>query len=398
MHRLILDYAGQSQECEGWPPKHSCVLKVANCYFPHVQVEQIQVFSDPTRLIRTTEDLQALYAQNQATCTVHLRLLGTELSCQNLGACLPPPGFGRLTKENTSETLIPSGKDSLLLTCYKCEGRKSRFGCKRCGNSGVLDVERLPKYAALLQFIRQEVERCSVLAFTDKLPEKPAVHYGVVCVICNCCPVIGIRYKCSVCRGYNCCAKCESRSTHPHPFIKLKAHQPEECDKPKGTIKAKNRQCDPESRFCLRFVKDIEGREGAILSPSAHFRKTWRLRNIGKTAWVRGCNMRFINGDFEGPTVDLPPISPGEECDVTVTCTAPADEGEYYSHWRAQDCEGMRFGQRLSIKIRVLKEAADSLLFRTFEHSIDESPAEALAALKSAGGDLVLAAAFLRPS
>ena len=400
MNRLILEYAGQTQECEGWPPKYACVLRVANCYFPQVQVEQIQLSNEPTTIIRTTEDLQALYSQSKATGIVHLRLLGTELSCQNLGACLPPPGFGKLTRESTAETLVPSGEDTIALTCYKCEGRKSRFGCKKCGNKGVLEANSIPKYAALLKFIQQEVQHYSLLSFTEKPPDKPAVHYGVVCAICNCCPVIGIRYKCSICRGYNCCAKCESRSTHPHPFIKLKTHQPDDCDKPKCSTKAKNRQCDPESRFCLRFVKDIEGRDGEIRSPSTPLRRTWRLRNIGKTAWSPGCKMIFINGDFEGSAVNLPPINPGEECNVTVTCIAPAEEGEYYSHWRALDSEGMRFGQRLTIKIRVLKEAigSESQILRYFEQSLSECPAEALAALKNAGGSLAQASALLRPS
>ena len=398
MNRLILEYAGQPQECEGWPPQYGCILKLANCFFPHVQVEGIETLESPVSAVRSTEDLQAVYGRYKATGVLHLRLIGTELSCHNLDACLPPPGFSRPSRENTTEDSTDS--EALILPCYKCQGTRPRFGCKRCNNKGTIDVRSLPKYMTLLKFVSQEVERWSLLTFTEKQPEKPTVHYGVVCAICNCCPVIGIRYKCSVCKGYSCCAKCESRSTHPHPFIKLKQFQPEECEKPKMTGKSKNRQCDPESRLCLRFVKDVEGREGEIHTPQSRFHRTWRIRNEGKTAWTPGCKVIFINGDFEGPAVDLPPLSPAEQCDVRVTCTAPSEEGEYYSHWRALDAEGMRFGQRLTIKIRVVKGDVDSgnqLQWR-FEQLLAEHPAETLAALQTAEGDLSRAAALLRLS
>ncbi|CAF4509998.1 unnamed protein product, partial [Didymodactylos carnosus] len=34
------------------------------------------------------------------------------------------------------------------------------------------------------------------------------VHYGVKCDVCNCCPIVGIRYKCSQYSNYDLCSKC----------------------------------------------------------------------------------------------------------------------------------------------------------------------------------------------
>jgi hypothetical protein len=34
--------------------------------------------------------------------------------------------------------------------------------------------------------------------------------------------MIGIRYKCSVCRDFELCDICEPDHDHPHPFLKIK--------------------------------------------------------------------------------------------------------------------------------------------------------------------------------
>ena len=51
-------------------------------------------------------------------------------------------------------------------------------------------------------------------------------HNGYKCEKCNQEPIIGIRYKCSECEGYNLCEKCEEENSktdeHPHNFIKIR--------------------------------------------------------------------------------------------------------------------------------------------------------------------------------
>lgn len=48
-----------------------------------------------------------------------------------------------------------------------------------------------------------------------------AVHSRVACDNCNAYPLIGARYKCSVCKNFDFCEKCEEKVSHPHAFIKL---------------------------------------------------------------------------------------------------------------------------------------------------------------------------------
>lgn len=48
------------------------------------------------------------------------------------------------------------------------------------------------------------------------------VHAHVTCDECHTSPIVGIRYKCVVCPDFDVCEKCEAKSTHSHPFLKIK--------------------------------------------------------------------------------------------------------------------------------------------------------------------------------
>ena len=55
-------------------------------------------------------------------------------------------------------------------------------------------------------------------------PTCNTVHKGIKCKKCFQEPIIGYRYKCSVCNDYNLCEKCEEEKSeeHPHDFIKIR--------------------------------------------------------------------------------------------------------------------------------------------------------------------------------
>jgi len=53
---------------------------------------------------------------------------------------------------------------------------------------------------------------------------KPCVHQ-VICDGCGKTPILGVRYKCSVCKDFDYCVNCEERLGHEHPFLKIKDPQ-----------------------------------------------------------------------------------------------------------------------------------------------------------------------------
>lgn len=52
--------------------------------------------------------------------------------------------------------------------------------------------------------------------------KEKVVHENVACDGCDVCPIVGVRYKCSVLKNFDYCSNCEDRLSHPHPFLKIK--------------------------------------------------------------------------------------------------------------------------------------------------------------------------------
>ena len=57
-------------------------------------------------------------------------------------------------------------------------------------------------------------------AFFQK--DKP-IHFSIVCNGCGAFPIIGNRFKCTVCENFNYCENCEEKfgNEHQHPFLKI---------------------------------------------------------------------------------------------------------------------------------------------------------------------------------
>ena len=56
----------------------------------------------------------------------------------------------------------------------------------------------------------------------NNLAEK-LIHFGITCDGCNKFPIVGCRYKCSVCDDFDFCEECEKKlgEKHNHPFLKI---------------------------------------------------------------------------------------------------------------------------------------------------------------------------------
>ena len=48
-------------------------------------------------------------------------------------------------------------------------------------------------------------------------------HTKFACDGCSASPIVGIRYKCSVCHDYDLCGECEESGVHKeHPMLKIR--------------------------------------------------------------------------------------------------------------------------------------------------------------------------------
>ena len=100
---------------------------------------------------------------------------------------------------------------------YKCIGCPDFDFCENC-------------YQKNKDSHGHEFKKIEKLSFTNIFEYKnndynkrENVHMGVKCNRCGSNPIIGWRFKCSICENYNLCEKCEENSgyEHGHPLIKI---------------------------------------------------------------------------------------------------------------------------------------------------------------------------------
>ncbi len=101
------------------------------------------------------------------------------------------------------------------------------------------------------------------------------------------------------------------------------------------------------------FVADIRVRDNDRFMSQSTFVKTWRIKNDGDKAWPNNSWCVFSHGAFGGESVVVDPAWPGEEVDISVVLTAPAEPGKHLSYWKLVDPSGVTFGPNLWVDIEV---------------------------------------------
>lgn len=106
------------------------------------------------------------------------------------------------------------------------KGKKAKKG-KKCQGNAAINPKK-----AIKNLIQQELEKV-VPGIFDKLMQEseadveeskePLVeHTRVQCDGCGVNPILGVRYKCAVCKDFDYCTKCENNLGHEHPFLKIR--------------------------------------------------------------------------------------------------------------------------------------------------------------------------------
>lgn len=116
------------------------------------------------------------------------------------------------------------------------------------------------------------------------------VHYRVICDGCGTNPIVGVRYKCSVCEDFDYCETCEQRVEHPHPFLKIKHHN----QRPKAILTVLEEEL-PENQTILENAevdKQNENTEESFKNMISN-----QFKNISKVAEAKVS--KVIGGLFE---------------------------------------------------------------------------------------------------
>lgn len=110
--------------------------------------------------------------------------------------------------------------------------------------------------------------------------------------------------------------------------------------------------------FEASFVSDLNLPDGTYVSAGARFTKVWRVRNTGYEPWPVGTQIVF-SGGFEDLFRESFPVLaalPNELVEISIEVMAPEESGGYMQVWRLVRPDGNKFGDRLWINLRVVKQ------------------------------------------
>jgi len=236
--------------------------------------------------------------------------------------------------------------------------------------------------------------------FPQSSPQKPEnkeqVHTGVRCDGCDCEPIRGIRFKCSVCANYDLCQKCEAKNIHPeHSFLKIREAERSSETQSVSDMQSETSQSESpwghhwgwwgrggrrgghgwrggRGRFhslfgsqsqdwrCgrgekgekarVRFVENVTIPERAVVLPGQTLIKTWRVENVGSSDWPENSKLIFLRGDRTMSTEEefpVPVCKAGQSVEVSAVILTPTQPGRHTAVFRLADAERMPFGPRL---------------------------------------------------
>jgi hypothetical protein len=104
----------------------------------------------------------------------------------------------------------------------------------------------------------------------------------------------------------------------------------------------------------LLFVADTSISDGTVVAPGRRFLKGWLVYNSGKEGWRAGWRLSSVAGrPFGARTISLPVTHTCRSANVLVWMRAPGRPGRYSGAWQAVTPSGERFGDRLTVVIRV---------------------------------------------
>jgi hypothetical protein len=116
-----------------------------------------------------------------------------------------------------------------------------------------------------------------------------------------------------------------------------------------------------ETLACLdaAYVADVSIPDNTQLDKGEAFDKTWRVLNSGTCPWPEDTVIAFVSGEQMGGAASVPVggLEAGEQTEITVPMTSPADDGRYTGTWRLA-AGGAAFGTNLTVVIQAGEVAA----------------------------------------
>ncbi len=143
-----------------------------------------------------------------------------------------------------------------------------------------------------------------------------------------------------------------------------------------------------------RFIDDVTIDDGTTFKPGQTFTKTWRLKNVGSCIWSSDYSVVFVSGNsMSGPSSSKinASVKPGEMVDVSVSLTAPNNNGDYTGNWALRNANGAIFGigsgYKDSFWVKIVVKVADSVAYNFADKGCDASWKSTVGGLSCPGSE-----------
>ena len=162
--------------------------------------------------------------------------------------------LSKIIKQDLEKNIMKSNEDIKIikkkLEEKKCklndEDEKCLENCKKENEKSLTEVDKWIEFIAKhtkeiieavekssednckrLEGIKKKIGISSDDKSLESLNDKK-IHQGVICDGCNG-PIIGVRYKCTICPDFDYCEKCEEKNKGEHGHPMLKINDPNQC-------------------------------------------------------------------------------------------------------------------------------------------------------------------------
>ncbi len=111
------------------------------------------------------------------------------------------------------------------------------------------------------------------------------------------------------------------------------------------------------------YIEDVTYPDDTTVWIGEKFTKTWKIENTGTTTWNTGYFLVYWDGepiicDKEDLYIFIEnPVEPNNQITLSVRITTPHTLGTYTNYFRMSNDKGQFFGDPLSVKIKVVKDA-----------------------------------------
>jgi len=231
---------------------------------------------------------------------------------------------------------------------------------------------------------QQSASSSSASAPTVESQPKESIWHGVTCDGCSASPIVGLRYKCTVCNDFDLCATCEAKDAHPvdHPLLKMTTPPTERKQHGgcpwrgfggrgfghgfghahgHGRWGHRNAAAEGQSpALSSKFVSDVNLPDRTPVEKSSVLLKKWLIINDGSASWPAATKLIFVRGDRELSDAEefaVPFAAPGEQVEVTAVLRTPAAPGRYQAFYRLADENRRPFGVKLWADLFVVADA-----------------------------------------